>query len=127
MLSLDNAFDSSDLKAFDERCRKALGVEGSIAYLAELKFDGASLALTYTDGVLVRATTRGDGTTGEVVTENARTVRGVPLRLREPVDGTFEVRGEVVMLKSVFDELNAKRVAYFKPGKEMRLRLNSGD
>lgn len=106
MLSLDNAFGEEEFRAFDERVRRGLETDGPIAYYAELKFDGASLSLTYEDGLLVRAATRGDGETGETVTENARTIRGVPLRLRGAVSGTLEVRGEVVMLKSVFDELN---------------------
>lgn len=109
MLSLDNAFGEGELRAFDERTRRAIGSD-AVTYFAELKFDGASLSLTYEDGVLVQATTRGDGTTGEVVTENARTIRGVPLRLQEPVPGILEVRGEVVMLKSVFDALNRVRL-----------------
>ncbi|MDX2064379.1 MAG: NAD-dependent DNA ligase LigA [Fimbriimonadaceae bacterium] len=109
MLSLDNAFGEAELRAFDERTRRALGND-SVTYFAELKFDGASLSLTYQDGLLVQATTRGDGTTGEVVTENARTIRGIPLRLQVPVPGVLEVRGEVVMLKSVFESLNRARL-----------------
>ncbi len=109
MLSLDNAFDSSELTAFDNRCKKLLGSENEIEYYSELKFDGASLSLTFDDGVLVQATTRGDGETGEVVTENARTIMGIPLRLRSYVPGIVEVRGEVLMLTRVFDELNRER------------------
>lgn len=109
MLSLDNAFGADELRAFDERVVRGLEGVGPVTYLAELKFDGLSLSLTYEDSVLVTAATRGDGTTGEVVTANARTVQGVPLRLRTPVAGRFEVRGEVVMLKSVFEDLNRAR------------------
>lgn len=109
MLSLDNAFDEAELRSFDQRVCKALGVSGEIEYHVELKFDGASISLTYEDAVLAIATTRGDGTTGETVTANAKTVRGIPLRIREHVKGVMEVRGEVVILKGVFDELNAKR------------------
>lgn len=109
MLSLDNSFGEDELRAFDERVRKGLGSEGPITYFAELKFDGASISLTYQDGLLVTATTRGDGTTGENVTANAKTVRGIPLRLLQPLPGRFEVRGEVVMLKRVFEELNRSR------------------
>ncbi len=105
MLSLDNAFSESELRAFDDRIRKSLEVE-EVTYHCELKFDGASLSLTYEDGVLIRATSRGDGTTGEVVTENARTIRGVPLKLQRPLPGRIEIRGEVLMLKEVFQELN---------------------
>lgn len=106
MLSLDNAFGHEELRAFDERIRRFLETSDEIQYLAELKFDGASISLTYRDGLLEIGATRGDGTTGEDVTHNARTVRGIPLRLREPLPGGIEVRGEVVMLKSAFDELN---------------------
>jgi len=108
MLSLDNAFGEDELRAFDERTRKTLGID-SVRYLAELKLDGASISLTYVDGVLERATTRGDGTTGEVVTPNARTVRGIPFRLTQPLPGTYEIRGEIVMFKSVFEQLNLER------------------
>lgn len=106
MLSLDNAFGPEELRQFDERVKKAMGSTDDVEYFVELKFDGASLSLTYEDGLLAIATTRGDGTTGENVTHNAKTLRGVPLRLRQPVSGVLEVRGEVVMLKSVFEELN---------------------
>ncbi|MBS1708969.1 MAG: NAD-dependent DNA ligase LigA [Armatimonadetes bacterium] len=106
MLSLDNAFGEAELLSFDERVRKALETDGPVTYRAELKFDGLSLSLTYVDGLLKTAATRGDGTTGEVVTANARTLRGVPLRLAKPVPGRLEVRGEVMMSKPVFAELN---------------------
>jgi DNA ligase (NAD+) len=109
MLSLDNAFGEEELRGFDERVRRGLEVEEEVVYLGELKFDGASLSLTYVDGILHAASTRGDGTSGEEVTPNAKTVRGVPFRLREPLPGTIEVRGEVVMLKTVFEELNLQR------------------
>jgi DNA ligase (NAD+) len=110
MLSLDNAFGHDELTAFDRRAREALVVD-AIEYLCELKFDGASINLTYRDGVLDVAATRGDGTTGEEITPNAKTIRGIPFRLRGELPGTFEVRGEVVMLKSVFAELNEARSA----------------
>lgn len=110
MLSLDNAFGEEELRAFDERVSKFLGVEDRIEYLVELKFDGLSLSLTYEDGLLVRGTTRGDGTSGEVVTENARTLRNVPLRLRDSVPGLVEIRGEVLMQNSVFAALNKDRL-----------------
>jgi DNA ligase (NAD+) len=108
MLSLDNAFGEVELKAFHDRVAKALGEE--VDYLVELKFDGASISLTYVDGLLETATTRGDGTTGEEVTANAKTVRGIPLRLRGDLQGTVEVRGEVIMYKDTFKELNASRL-----------------
>ena len=109
MLSLDNAFGEEELRAFDRRVREGLETEEPITYLCEVKFDGASISLTYENGSLVTAATRGDGETGEEVTANARTLRGIPLRLQEPVQGQFEVRGEVVMLKWVFAELNHAR------------------
>ncbi len=106
MLSLDNAFGHDELRDFDRRVKRGLETEEEVEYFAELKFDGASISLTYVDGILAIATTRGDGTTGENVTQNAKTIRGIPLRLQEPLPGRMEVRGEVIMLKDVFAELN---------------------
>lgn len=108
MLSLDNAFGEDELRAFDERVRKLLNVE-AVEYECELKFDGASVSLTYVDGILDKATTRGDGTTGEVVTPNAKTSRDIPIVLKQPLPGTVEIRGEMMMRKSVFEAVNAKR------------------
>ena len=113
MYSLDNAMDLDELDEWMERTAEACG--GSLPPLCcELKIDGSSIALTYEDGVLVRAATRGDGTTGEDVTVNMRTVRDVPLRLREAARGTIapgvetlELRGEVYMPKKSFEALNA--------------------
>lgn len=109
MLSLDNAFGRDELESFDERIRKLLGTTEEIEYHAELKFDGASINLTYEGGALASAATRGDGSRGEKVTQNAMTVRGVPLRLQYEMPGVLEVRGEVVMLKESFDAINLKR------------------
>ncbi|MFM9872867.1 MAG: NAD-dependent DNA ligase LigA [Fimbriimonadaceae bacterium] len=109
MLSLDNAFGAGELADFDAKLKRFLGKEVAIEYLVELKYDGLSLSLSYEDGVLVRATTRGDGTTGEVVTVNARTIRDIPLRLKDGISG--EVRGEVIMFKSVFGALNEERIS----------------
>ncbi len=111
MLSLDNAFGEEELRAFDERVRRFLESDDPIEYMVELKFDGASISLTYQDGLLISGATRGDGETGEQVTDNVRTLRGVPLRMREPIPGTVEVRGEVVMFKDVFARLNEMRSA----------------
>ena len=113
MYSLDNAMDLDELDEWMERTAEACG--GSLPPLCcELKIDGSSIALTYEDGVLVRAATRGDGTTGEDVTVNMRTVRDVPLRLRDEARGaiapgveTLELRGEVYMPKKSFEALNA--------------------
>ena len=113
MLSLDNAYDEGELRAFDERVRKGLAEAGTapgiVDYVAELKIDGLSIALTYEDGVLVRAATRGDGTTGEDVTSNVRTIRAIPLRLREAVPGRIEVRGEVYLPRAAFEKMNKER------------------
>jgi DNA ligase (NAD+) len=113
MLSLDNAYDEDELRAFDERVRKGLAESGAmpeaIEYVAELKIDGLSIALTYEDGAFVRAATRGDGTTGEDVTNNVRTIRAIPLRLREPVPGRIEVRGEVYLPRAAFEKMNKER------------------
>src|SRR5260221_886917 len=85
MLSLGNAFDEEDVAAFDRRCREGLGVE-TVEYSAELKFDGLAITLAYRDGIFVQGATRGDGTTGEDVTANLRTVRSMPLRLEGRVN-----------------------------------------
>src|SRR6188474_1474190 len=110
MLSLDNAYNESELRAFDERVRKGAGPgDEPVAYVAELKIDGLSIALTYEDGRLVRGATRGDGVRGEDVTPNVRTIRRVPLRLKEPVPGRVEVRGEVYLPKAHFERINKER------------------
>ncbi len=101
MLSLANGFDDDDILAFDQRLRKALGRD-ELDYVAEPKLDGLAISIVYRDGVLVRAATRGDGQTGEDVTANVRTIRAVPLRLRQQVDGDLEIRGEVYMPRSGF-------------------------
>src|SRR5437899_1092527 len=111
MLSLDNAFSFDALRDFDRRVREGIG-RNSIEYIAEHKFDGLSIALWYEDGVLVRGITRGDGTTGEDVTPNVRTVRSIPLRIEKEllkkakVPASFEVRGEVMMTRKAFEALN---------------------
>ena len=98
----------SDLRNFSG-LSEGLDAQEEIEYAAELKFDGLAINLRYEDGVLVQAATRGDGEVGEVVTPNARTIRGVPLRLRENVKDTIEVRGEVIMFKDVFEAMNKSR------------------
>jgi DNA ligase (NAD+) len=107
MLSLDNALNEQELRAFDARVREALGNE-SYRYVAELKLDGLSMAAQYRENRLMQAVTRGDGRVGEDVTENARTIRSLPLRTSSPLDH-FEVRGETVMLRRAFERLNAER------------------
>ena len=107
MLSLDNAYNEEELRAFDERVRKGAGLGGApVAYVAELKIDGLSIALTYEDGVLARGATRGDGTLGEDVTPNVRTIRAIPLRLKGDVPGRIEIRGEVFLPRAAFDRIN---------------------
>ena len=111
MLSLDNAYNEEELRAFDERVRKGLGADGPVAYVAELKIDGLSIALTYDHGRLVRGATRGDGTRGEDVTANVRTIRALPLALRDAPPGGVEVRGEVYLPKEAFARTNREREA----------------
>ena len=109
MLSLDNALNEEELREFDQRVRGLLGDE-KFSYAAELKLDGLSLAVHYKKGQLAQAVTRGDGVVGEDVTENARTIGSIPLRLREE-HGDWEVRGEVVLTRRSFEKANAERAA----------------
>jgi DNA ligase (NAD+) len=108
MLSLDNAYNEAELRAFDERVRKGAGVgDQGVAYVAELKIDGLSIALTYDDGRLLRGATRGNGTSGDEVTVNVRTIRAIPLTLRgAPPPGRIEVRGEVYLPRAAFERIN---------------------
>jgi DNA ligase (NAD+) len=115
MLSLQNAFEEEEIRAWDKRVRAVAGDE--VTYVCELKIDGLAMSLTYRDGRLVRAATRGDGLTGEDVTANVRTLRSVPLTIR-PVDGLpdeFEVRGEVYFPLASFQKLNREMEAAGKP------------
>jgi DNA ligase (NAD+) len=107
MLSLDNALNEAELRDFDRRVRSLLGGE-SYRYVAELKLDGLSLAVRYREGVLVQALTRGDGLEGEDVTENARTIRSLPLRIQTDLP-ELEARGEVIMHRAAFERLNEER------------------
>jgi len=132
MLSLDNAYSDDELRAFDERVRRGLGAdaEDPVAYVAELKVDGVSVALTYEEGVLVRGATRGDGDRGEDVTSNLRTVRAIPLRLHDGAlsgrtaqrqqggppsttapagDSRLDIRGEVFLPRKAFERINTQR------------------
>jgi DNA ligase (NAD+) len=109
VLSLDSSQEEAVLRRFDERLRKALGA--GVRYVLEPKLDGASIELVYEDGVLVRASTRGDGTVGEGITENVRTIRAVPLRLRDASGGlptSLAVRGEIIMRVGAFEQLNER-------------------
>jgi len=117
MLSLDNSYNIDELRAFDERCRR-LAEGRPLEYVAELKIDGLSLSLQYEDGVLARGVTRGDGRIGEDVTQNARTIRSVPLRLKSAakrIDSGLEVRGEVFIPLEVFRRTNAEREEQGEP------------
>jgi len=120
MLSLDNAYNEEELRAFDDRVRRGLDAAGTPAdavdYVAELKIDGVSIALTYIDGMLTRAATRGDGVRGEDVTANVRTVRAIPLRLGAGApSGRIEVRGEVYLPRKAFERINAEREQLEEP------------
>jgi len=108
MLSLDNAFSEDELRHFDRRVRERLGVDSDVEYSAEPKLDGLALSVTYERGVLVQAATRGDGTTGEDVTANVRTIRSLPLHLRGPAPAVLEARGEVFMPIAGFERLNVE-------------------
>jgi DNA ligase (NAD+) len=109
MLSLNNGFSDEDIVAFDRRSSEALG-HAPLQYACELKFDGLAIALRYEDGRLVQAATRGDGATGEDVTQNVRTIRSIPLKLKGAnVPRVVEVRGEVLMFKRDFERLNARQ------------------
>uniref|UniRef100_A0A7U4DML0 DNA ligase n=1 Tax=Geobacillus sp. (strain Y4.1MC1) TaxID=581103 RepID=A0A7U4DML0_GEOS0 len=105
MLSLANAFNEGDLRDFDRRVRQEVGDD--VAYVCELKIDGLAVSVRYEDGYFVQGATRGDGVTGEDITENLKTIRSLPLRLNEPV--TLEARGEAYMPKASFERLNEQR------------------
>ncbi len=110
LLSLDNAYSEDELRAFDERVRKGLDCgEAPVGYVAELKIDGLSIALTYENNLLVRGVTRGDGVHGEDVTSNVRVVRAIPLGLAGAPAGRLEVRGEIYLPRPAFERLNRER------------------
>lgn len=106
MLSLSNAFNEADLRDFDRKIAQAIG--SNYAYVCELKIDGLAISLRYENGVFVQGATRGDGSVGEDITANLKTIKAIPLRLKEPV--TIEVRGEAYMPKKSFEQLNARRI-----------------
>ena len=111
MLSLENSYNIEELRAFDERCRRLAGGKAP-EYVAELKIDGLSLSIHYEDGVFVRGVTRGDGFRGEDVTPNAKTIRSVPLKLRNGANDIareLEVRGEVYLPRRIFEKINTER------------------
>ena len=108
MYSLDNSYSLNELKEWEKRIKKI--IDSPIKYTCELKFDGVSINLTYKDGELLRAVTRGDGVKGDDVTSNIKTIPTVPLKLRKNISGEFEARGEIVMPLDGFTQLNEKRL-----------------
>ena len=116
MLSLANAFNDEELRAWEERIIRLVGANATDGYTAELKIDGAAVSLTYEDGQLVTGATRGNGKLGEIVTDNLRTVRGIPLRLTgKRIPKTVEVRGECYLPFDKFEALNAERAKAGEP------------
>ncbi len=107
MLSLGNTYSEEELREFDARVRKVVG--DAVEYVCELKYDGTSISLTYANGELVRALTRGDGVKGDDVTANVRTIRTIPLKLRGDYPPEFEIRGEILMPFEVFNRLNQEK------------------
>ena len=110
MYSLDNAYSEQELLDWEKRVQKGLGTD-EVSYTCELKYDGASISLTYDRGVLERAVTRGDGTQGDDVTQNIRTIPTVPLELREDFKERFAIRGEIILPIEGFNKMNEKRIA----------------
>ena len=112
MLSLENAFNAADITDFDDRVRKFLGLSSAVSYTAEPKIDGLSLSLRYVNGRLTQAATRGDGETGENVTDNARTIADIPQRLQgDNIPALMDIRGEVYMSHADCAALNARNAA----------------
>ena len=115
MLSLANSYSKDDLKDFDERVKKGLGItttdlfSSGVEYVCELKFDGLSISLTYEHGKLTQAVTRGDGVQGDDVTTNVKTIRSIPLTLKGDYIDFFEIRGEIFLPLNVFNEINKER------------------
>ena len=106
MLSLSNAFNAEELRAFDKRVRDMVG---EVDYMCELKIDGLAVSLKYESGRFVQGTTRGDGTVGENITSNLRTIKAIPLEIKNPL--SFEVRGEVYMPKASFSAFSLSKEA----------------
>lgn len=107
MYSLDNSYSKEDLLDWETRLLKV--VQGPLNFMCELKYDGASISLTYENGSLLRAVTRGDGLQGDEVTANIRTIKSVPLQVSAPTDERFDIRGEIIMTKKAFADLNNQR------------------
>lgn len=107
MLSLSNSYSEEEIKEWEQRVKKLVGDE--IEYVCELKYDGVAIGIRYENGQLVQAVTRGDGTQGEDVTANVRTVRSIPLMVSGDFPATFEIRGEIFLPYAAFEQLNAQR------------------
>jgi len=109
MLSLGNTYSEDEIREFDQRVKKVLGHE-RVAYICELKFDGVAVSITYKDGLLVQAATRGDGVQGDDITANIKTIRSIPLRIKgDDIPALFEVRGEVYLPLLSFEEINKEK------------------
>jgi DNA ligase (NAD+) len=122
MMSLSNSYSKEDMADFDRRVYEGLGLQandlfgsGSVPYVCELKFDGLSIGLTYENGELKRAVTRGDGVQGDDVTNNVKTIKSIPLKLKGNFPPLFEIRGEIFMSKKVFEQLNKEREEIGEP------------
>lgn len=121
MLSLSNSYSEEDLLDFDRRVQEGLGIQGdlfsgpAVNYVCELKFDGLSIGITYKNGVLHQAVTRGDGVQGDEVTTNVKTIRSIPLKLKGDYPAEFEVRGEIYMPRPSFDKINKEREEIGEP------------
>ena len=116
MLSLSNSYSTEDMIDFDRKVQEGLGLQpndlfssSSVNYVCELKFDGLSIGLTYKDGELVQAVTRGDGVQGDEVTVNVKTIKSIPLKLKGNFPSDFEIRGEIFMARNIFDQINKER------------------
>jgi len=109
MLSLSNSYSESEITDFDTRIRKLISGE-EIEYVCELKYDGVAIGLTYKNGLLTQAVTRGDGVQGDDVTANVKTIKSIPLRLHGNYPGEFEIRGEIFMSLKGFQKMNAERI-----------------
>ncbi|MEM9508136.1 MAG: NAD-dependent DNA ligase LigA [Cyanobacteria bacterium P01_E01_bin.35] len=109
LYSLENAFNLAELTKWELRWQKQLESISEFAYVCELKIDGSAIALTYENGILVRGATRGDGVTGEEITQNIKTIRTIPLRLNVPIRGKVEVRGEAFLPLNIFEAINQER------------------
>jgi len=115
MYSLSNTYTKEELVQWEERIKKILGEEAEVSYTCELKFDGASISLTYEQGRLIQALTRGDGVQGDAITANVKTINTVPLQLKGDYPEFFEIRGEIILPWEGFHKMNEKRAAEGEP------------